>query len=223
MCGRINIIDDNKIRGFLDSLGLQETFVTRYNIAPTENIPVITGDGHGLTIRNMRWWLTPAWAPAMSTKFSMFNARSETVETSKAFRGAFQSRRGIVPISSFIEWKSDVNGKQPHLIRTESGCMALAAIWDTWQQNDYYLESCAILTTKAKDTFSEIHNRMPVIISASNINAWLKPTTNTKVLKDFFDAELSPPLSVCTLSKSCNNTKNKDDRAATPTSDIRYL
>lgn len=220
MCGRINIIDDDGIRGFLASLGLNENLATRYNIAPTENIPVVTNSSNGLAIHNMRWWLNPSWAGEISTRFSMFNARSETIESSKAFRGPFHTRRGVVPISSFIEWKSEEKGKQPYLISTENKFMALAAVWDVWQKDDYYLESCAILTTEAKATFSGIHSRMPVILSAMNISLWLDKTTKAEDLKKLFAPAQSPPLTACTISKIINNARNKDDRAVCPTGEM---
>lgn len=223
MCGRINIIDDEGVRGFLDSLDLKVSLATRYNIAPTENIPVVTKSRDGLALHNMRWWLTPSWAAEVSSKFSMFNARSETIDSSKAFRGPFQSRRGIVPVSSFIEWKSEENGKQPYLISTENKFIALAAIWDVWQRDDYYLESCAIVTTRAKESFSSIHNRMPVMLSKNSISAWLEHTTKAEDLKSLFDPALAPPLKVCTVSKVCNNARNKDDRAVCPTGEISLI
>lgn len=216
MCGRFNIIDDSAVHSLLESLGLDMRLETRYNIAPTESIPVITNTKFGLNMHNMRWWLTPSWVPEITNKFSMFNAKSETVDTSKAFRRPFLNRRGIVPVSSFIEWKEEENGKQPYLIRQPEKALAFAAVWDIWEKDDFYIESCAILTTCAKSSFMHIHSRMPVMLSDAAITEWLEPSTATEYLKRFFNPESAPTLEVFPVSTAINSARNKDDRAVTP-------
>ena len=120
MCGRFNVIDDPLLRALMASLGITAPMPTAANIAPTETVEVVVQDTAGeRMLHPMRWWLTPAWSDGPSTKYSMFNAKSETIATSRAFRGPFKRHRGIVSASSFIEWRSDAGQKQPWLIRSD--------------------------------------------------------------------------------------------------------
>ena len=52
----------------------------------------------------MRWWLTPYWSKEMSTRYSMFNAKAETLGDSTAFKEPLVRRRCVVPMAGFYEW-----------------------------------------------------------------------------------------------------------------------
>lgn len=128
MCGRLNQTGEIKWRDFVTSIRLKPVC----NAAPTEILSLIRGD----RVEPARWWLVPSWAKEISTKYSMFNARSENLTSSKAFRVPFQRQRGIVPISSFIEWRGQKSGKQPWLVTNEQHCFYAAALWDVWNGDD---------------------------------------------------------------------------------------
>ena len=128
MCGRFNIISDPMTQLIMDiiggdfdpiALGLDK-IETRYNIAPTEQVSVILKTAEGeWALRDMRWWLVPGWVNEPSTKYSMFNAKSETLSKSRAFKTSFQRRRCIVPVSGYYEWQKNGNVKLPYYIRPE--------------------------------------------------------------------------------------------------------
>ena len=171
MCGRYNLTDSPIVHVMLEELGIDiGPLPTRYNVAPTEATATIIG-GEQPGILDMRWWFTPAWSDGPSTQYSMFNAKSETIANSRAFRGAFKYRRGIVPVSSFIEWQTKGKAKQPYLISNQEGCLFLAAIWEVWN-NELY--SCAIVTTAASEAFAPLHKRQPVILSMNEALQWLR-------------------------------------------------
>lgn len=130
MCGRFNITEMPGLQNLLDSLGIDVRLPPpRYNVAPIEDV-LLLHDGQG---ELARWWVTPSWAKEVSTKYSMFNARAESLTQSPAFRGPFKSQCGIVPMSSFIEWRTDQGHKQPWLITNKDSPLALAALWDVWR------------------------------------------------------------------------------------------
>ena len=91
---------------YLDELGVDATLHDQYNIAPTESVPIIFEKQGKRECHLARWWLTPGWSSGPDTKFSMFNARAENLETSRAYKGPYHHSRCIIPASSFIEWKS---------------------------------------------------------------------------------------------------------------------
>jgi putative SOS response-associated peptidase YedK len=210
VCGRYNVIDDPFLRELMRDLGIDAVLPTMINVAPTETVPIVIETGAGRELRYMRWWLTPSWSDGPSTQYSMFNAKSETIANSRAFRTPFRRRRGIVPASSFIEWQTDRHGKQPWLIKPEAGAFAFAAIWDHWQKDEVVVESCALITTDAVPGFATIHQRMPVILSLDDYAAWLDPQRQIDKPEHFFKPRLPAPVRIAPLDKAVNNARNKD-------------
>ena len=212
MCGRFNIIDDKGMEALLWELGFDFNFPTRLNIAPTESVPVILDQGQGLTIHEMRWWLTPSWAPEVSTKFSMFNARSETLETSKAFRGPFQHKRAVMPASSFIEWRREGKSKQPYLVRPVEGVFTFAALWDQWEKSESYVESCAMITAEAVPSMTWLHHRMPVMLPLADVEEWLSPDTSKRRLQELMQQGLPAELEAVPITSAINSGRNKSEQ-----------
>lgn len=168
MCGRLNQHPDHthswrEYRGFL------ELEIPRINVAPTESLALIREGRVDLA----RWWLTPSWSDGPSQKYNMFNARSEKLTQSPAFRGPFKSQRGIVPMSSFIEWRTSDGKKQPWSIHREGETLYAAALWDEWRGESETLLSCTIVTTAAAKPFEPWHHRMPVLLEGEEVERWL--------------------------------------------------
>ena len=122
MCGRFNVTSDPLSQLLMELVGLPHPGPQDHNLAPTQSCAVLRMDEAGEPeLAEMRWWLTPYWSKAPSTKYSMFNAKSETAAKSPAFREPYRKRRCVVPISGFYEWaKQEVEGKVnkvPYYIR----------------------------------------------------------------------------------------------------------
>lgn len=158
--------------------------VARYNIAPTQMIPVVRqlpgpGAAEGRIVEMMRWGLVPGWVTDPAAFTLLINARAETAASKPAFRAALRRRRAIVPASGFYEWRAVGTGKarvkQPFLIRPRSGgVMAFAALYEERAvATGEIVASAAILTTTANATLAPIHDRMPVILDAADFAAWL--------------------------------------------------
>jgi len=209
LCGRYNVIDDPLLRELMRELGVADVPATMVNVAPTETVPIVVATAAGRQLRYMRWWLTPSWSDGPSTRYSMFNAKSETVAASRAFRNPFRRHRGIVPASSFIEWHTTPQGKQPWLIKPGSGAFAFAAIWDHWERDGVVLESCALLTTAAVPGFARIHHRMPVMLGPEDFGAWLDPLAEIADPAHFFTPRLPAPVTIAPLDRAVNNARNK--------------
>ncbi|MGI9289176.1 MAG: SOS response-associated peptidase family protein [Pseudomonadales bacterium] len=97
MCGRFNVTDDPYAQTLMRSLGIDIGPLPepRYNIAPTDRIPVIHELDHKRALTQMRWWLVPSWSDGPSQKYAMFNAKSETLAKNRAFRGPFKRSHAI--------------------------------------------------------------------------------------------------------------------------------
>jgi len=148
----------------------------RYNIAPTEPVPVVRAAERGRVLEMRRWGLVPHWAREPGGP-PLFNARAETVAGKPAFREPFRLRRGLAPADGFYEWREAAGRRQPwHVRRRDGGLFAIAALWETWKPPDgETLASCTFLTTEANDAVRPIHDRMPVILPPERWDAWLDP------------------------------------------------
>ena len=210
MCGRINVIDSPGLQQLLQDLGVDTQLPSRVNVAPTEQVGLVRRGDSGVGLDQARWWLTPSWAPAVDQKYSMFNARSETLTTSRAFRTPFKRQRGVVPISSFIEWRTEDGVKQPWLITNESAALAVAALWDVWESDGSALLSCTVVTTEAAPAFSPWHARMPVVLSESEWPGWLDNERTIAADDPLFRSELKCPWQLQPLPRTISNARNKN-------------
>ena len=210
MCGRFNVIDNPGLQQLLQDLGIDLQLPCAVNVAPTEQVNLVRELEAGTLLEPARWWLTPSWARTLDQKYSMFNARSETLASSRAFRKPFRSQRGLVPMSSFIEWRAEDGVKQPWLITNEQQALAVAALWDVWEGGDTPLLSCTLVTTAAAPEFEPWHKRMPVLLTPGECERWLDHTHSIAPDDSLFRAQLKIPLRLQPLSRAVSNSRNKD-------------
>jgi len=181
MCGRfaLTLTPETLREHFLLSEGFE--FNQSYNIAPSQDIVAIRIDEKEAQRvgSSLKWGLIPFWAKDPKIGYKMINARSETAATKPSFRTAFKKRRCLIPTSGFYEWKRiDPKTKQPYYITPKGvNAFGFAGLWEHWKgPNGDVIESAAILTTSANPLMSKIHDRMPVILSASDYDSWLDPS-----------------------------------------------
>jgi len=155
-------------------------WMPRYNIAPTQDVPIVRANGATRELRRVRWGLIPAWAKDEKMGSRMINARAETIAEKPSFRTAFRRRRCLVVTDGFYEWKTMGKTKQPYFIqRADQQPFAFAGLWEQWwgppeQRRIEPLETCTIITTDANPFMAPLHDRMPVILSAADYEPWLK-------------------------------------------------
>src|SRR5262249_50443175 len=138
----------------------------RYNIAPTQDVPVIVHKDTNL-LEMMRWGLIPHWANADKIPTRMFNARAETITEKVSFNRLLPSKRCIVPASGYYEWqKTEGKGKQPFYIHDENDeYLPFAGLYTTWKNPEgKEIHSFTIITTAPTVNLQQIHDRMPVIL-----------------------------------------------------------
>lgn len=227
MCGRFNVTSDPLSQLLMELVGLPHPGPEDLNLAPTQSCAVLRMDSAGEPeLAEMRWWLTPYWTKEPSTKYSMFNAKSETAAKSPAFREPYRKRRCVVPISGFYEWaKHSQDGKVskvPYYIKpSATDGLLLAGLWDRWKnpESDEVLESFTVLTTQAHPAMNFVHHRQPVMLSPEDALAWLDPTKATEDMQEFFSSLLPMELDAIPVSTHVNNARNKDQRVIAPVGD----
>ena len=153
-------------------------FQPNWNLPPSHPAPVVrySPDTGERSLDVLRWGLIPHFLKDAAHARMLNNARAETVAKLPSFRGAFASRRCIVPADAFYEWKRDGKLKQPFAIaRMDGAPLAFGGIWESWTDpaSGDITRSFAIVTTDANGTMAPIHDRMPVVLEAADWPVWL--------------------------------------------------
>lgn len=175
MCGRFTLATSADEIADLFDVGDVPDLRPRYNIAPTQDVPVCRVHEGARGVAELRWGLVPFWADDEKIGNRMINARGETVSEKPAFRAAFKYRRCLIPADGFYEWKKEDDGKQPYRIRRRDGApFAFAGLWEQWSDEDNQkLETFTIITCEAADWVRDLHSRMPVILEPDHFELWL--------------------------------------------------
>ncbi len=175
MCGRYTITSAPEAIRALFRYEEQPNFPPRYNVAPTQPIPIVRLHEGKRQFALVRWGLLPSWVRDPKTFTLLINARGESVIDKPAFRAAMKRRRCLIPADGFYEWKAVGGRKQPYYVRQTSGApMAFAGLWECWTgPNGEEMETAAILTTNANRLLTPIHARMPVIVQPEAFDLWL--------------------------------------------------
>ncbi len=175
MCGRYTITSAPEAIRALFRYEEQPNFPPRYNVAPTQPIPIVRLHEGKRQFALVRWGLLPSWVKDPKTFTLLINARGESVIDKPAFRAAMKRRRCLIPADGFYEWKAVGGRKQPYYVRQTSGApMAFAGLWECWTgPNGEEMETAAIVTTDANRLLTPIHARMPVIVQPEAFDLWL--------------------------------------------------
>ncbi len=221
MCGRYRLSRRKQIiEEHFDSVSGEEDWSPRYNIAPTQPVPVIrqnpTQARRELSL--MRWGLIPSWVKDMSVAAQMINARSETAATKPAFRDPLASRRCLVPADAFYEWKRAGKVMQPYCFEINDGeLFAFAGIWDRWKDpSGQWTKSCSILTTTPNAVTSAVHDRMPVILDRADYDVWLDPgMKNVEAVSEMLKPYDARMMRCYPVSTRINNVANDDPECST--------
>jgi putative SOS response-associated peptidase YedK len=222
MCGRYRLSRRKQIiEEHFDAVSGEEDWSPRFNVAPTQPVPVIRQHPKE-PIRQlslMRWGLIPSWAKDSSVAASMINARAETAVTKPAFRDALKSRRCLIPADGFYEWVRAGKTKQPYCFEVNGGeLFAFAGLWDRWKdRSGNSVETCSILTTTPNTVTAAVHDRMPVILDPDAYDVWLDPgMTNVGAASELlmpYDAQL---MRCYPVSTRINHVANDDEACSAP-------
>jgi len=228
MCGRFALPDNREsiIEAFDIATNIQvepaHLLTPRYNIAPTDQIPVVISNKGERNIASMRWGLIPFRTDGLKGRTAIdkqgkyvntpINARAETVDSNGSFKRSFEKRRCIIPAGGFYEWKRNGPTKIPHWITSsESPWMGFAGLYTWWKSPDSkWIPSCSIITTSANDFMEPIHDRMPVILPEGAYDLWLnQDTQDLSVLKEVLVPYPSVKMKAHPVSSLVNKVSNE--------------
>ncbi|MBT8335124.1 MAG: SOS response-associated peptidase [Gemmatimonadetes bacterium] len=231
MCGRYTLATplDELVEVFDVGHVAFDSWQPRFNVAPTQTLPVVIRGPDGLRrLGPMRWGLVPFWAKDPSIGNRMINARSETVAKKPAFREAFRRRRCVVPMDGFYEWRARAveGSKKPLKVpfwihRPDRRPFGVAGLWERWRGGrkgdadadgakdvgdaDAPLVTFTILTTAASPWMTPLHDRMPAILTdAEATAAWLDPEADAGRLADILKPAPGAFLEAWEVSRAVN-------------------
>jgi putative SOS response-associated peptidase YedK len=223
MCGRYTITSAPEAIRALFRYPERPNFPARYNIAPTQPIPVVRPENHGRHFALVRWGLIPAWVKDPNSFSLLINARSEGVLDKPAFRYAMRRRRCLIPADGFYEWRVAGSGpRQPCYIRRKDGQpMAFAGLWECWMgPSGEEMETAAIVTTHANSVLRPLHDRMPVILSPEVFAQWLGCTeVNAEMAAALLVPAPDDLLEAYPVSTAVNRFANDDSSLIAPVSE----
>jgi putative SOS response-associated peptidase YedK len=179
MCGRYVIISTPEAIRALFGYGERPNFPPRYNVAPTQPIPIVRLHDGKRSFALMRWGLLPSWVKDPKTFPLLINARGESVLDKPAFRNAMRRRRCLIPTDGFYEWQPGPP-KRPYFVQAKRRAdgtappLAFAGLYETWTgPNGEELDTATIITTTANRTLAGVHERMPVFVKPEAFDLWL--------------------------------------------------
>jgi putative SOS response-associated peptidase YedK len=180
MCGRYYFdVDDEELKEVVQKVQNNENMdFNTGEIYPTNVTPIITAENIILA----KWGF-----PNPKRKGYIINARVETLMEKYMFKNLVNTKRCIVPASAYFEWKiiSD-NSKQKtkYIIRKPNSILYMAGLYNTFKNHNKQLSlfdddyedtiQFTIITKEANPSVSFIHNRMPLIFSKEEMQAYLQ-------------------------------------------------
>ena len=222
MCGRYRLSRRKQlVEEYFDTVSDEPEWAPRYNIAPTQPVPVIRQNPTEPSAGDVFDAMGPdsVLGEELLSGPPMINARSETAATTPAFRDPMKFRRCLIPADGFYEWQRTAGAKQPFCFEVNDGeLFAFAGIWDRWKdQSGQWIKSCSILTTTPNAVTSSVHDRMPVILDRDGYDLWLDPGMThieavSQMLKPY-DARL---MRCFPVSARVNRVMNDDAECSVP-------
>jgi putative SOS response-associated peptidase YedK len=242
MCGRFAVTTDpaalaEKIQAINEARSA-ESAGPNYNVAPTTTITTVVrrhdepADEPTRRVRLMRWGLVPPWVKAgpdgapESKGPQLINARADKVTTSPAFRSSAKSKRCLVPMDGYYEWRTNpaTEGKKApktpfYMYRADGEMLFMAGLWSVWKnpgsRSALPLLSCTIVTTDAVGELAEIHDRMPLVVAQRDWDRWLDPDAPADL-----DLLANPPdvrgIEMREISTLVNNVRNNGPELLQP-------
>ncbi|MCA9508560.1 MAG: SOS response-associated peptidase [Myxococcales bacterium] len=212
MCGRFELTDDIDTIACEFNIDTDIEISPNFNIAPSQYIIVVRQNELGQNeIAQARWGLIPSWVSDLKRSPKPINAKIETAHVKPFFRYAFKKRRCLIPANGFFEWKLINDKKQPFLIHKKNNSLLyFAGLWELWQSDEgEVIETATILTTKAVGVITDVHDRMPIILSKKIFGNWLDiQNEDVEFIQAICAENENSHLEIVRVSPLVNSTRN---------------
>lgn len=224
MCGRFTLTRSAAEIAAHFGLGPLPELAPRFNVAPTQQAPIVRVRSSGeRVLERRRWGLVPPWAKDVAVGARMINARVESVAERPAFRDALRRRRCLVPADGFYEWQGRAGRRRPHhLALPEGGLFAIAGLYERWLgPGGEAVDSFALLTRPAQGAVAALHDRMPLIVDTAGYAAWLdREATEPAPLLAGLPEVLGTRLVARPVDTRVNDVRNDDPACLAPPREV---
>ena len=215
MCGRYRLTSTAAELGRQFQTHVHEELLhtrPRFNVAPTDVMPIIRVVDDERWLLPYRWGLIPPWAKDPKIGSMMINARAETAFEKPAFKDALLHRRCLVVVDGVYEWQAGGTKKVPHLITFDDDTpVTLGGLWSSWKHDGTSIHTFTILTTAANEQLRALHDRMPILIDEEDRDAWLDPGRDVIDLARFARQRELPNVRYRAVSSRLGNVRNDDE------------
>lgn len=223
MNARYVVADDPSTMGAHYGLAITDNFPPRYNVAPSQPVPIIRAEpARGRYFGLVRWGFVPGWDRAGTMfKRSIVNIRSETAAEKPSFKHAWRRRHCLFPMNAFYEWLDAADGKDPYCIamNRDMPLFSLAGLWEHWVGADgSEMETAAFLTRDAVHPLTALHDRMPVFVPPAAYDAWLYADERDDAPARAILALAPPTMEFWRVSRRVNSWRPDDARLTEPVS-----
>jgi putative SOS response-associated peptidase YedK len=224
MCGRFTLTRSAAEIAAHFGLGPLPELAPRFNIAPTQEAPIVRVRSSGQRVLELRrWGLVPPWAKDVAVGARMINARVESVAERPAFRDALRRRRCLVPADGFYEWQGRTGRRRPHhLALPDGGLFAIAGLFERWLgPGGEAVDSFTLLTRPAQGAVAALHDRMPLIVDPAGYPAWLdRAASDPAALLAALPEALGARLVARPVDTRVNDVRNDDPACLAPAREV---
>lgn len=222
MCGRFTLTRSAAEVAEHFGLDAAPALPPRYNLAPTQEAPVVRIGSDGERVAELRrWGLVPRWAKDVSVGARQINARAESVAERPAFREALRHRRCLVPADGFYEWQGRAGRKRPHHIALPDGALfAIAGLYESWLgPGGEAVESFTLVTQPATGAVAALHGRMPLILDPEGYATWLARGTLAPEAIPAFSQTRAAALVTRPVDVRVNDVRHDDPACLAPSAE----
>jgi putative SOS response-associated peptidase YedK len=208
MCGRYSLRDPERAFSEFSVVDRSPSIQPRYNIAPTQLVPVVRADEQGRHIDSLKWGLVSrrGGRPVIMVRLESLGRG--------AFGTSFQTRRCILVADGFYEWEQRGKQRVPHYIhRTDNAPLALAGIWEPGDP-----PTCTVITKPAVAPILDLHDRMPATVARADYERWLDPNFNDpEAVAELLSGDIGIDLAVTEVGLWVNSAAHEDPECIEPT------
>ncbi|MFC5468019.1 SOS response-associated peptidase [Cohnella suwonensis] len=152
-------------------------YLRRFNIAPTQQIPIIQQIGEERCLNQHRWGLMPYWGK------NSINASLDMLSDRNYLRLMLRKKRCVIPCSGFYVWRTEGKSKSAwRVVHRTLSTFAMPGIYDVWldsERNEFPMS-----TVITRGALFETGDPLPVILDEESMDAWLDPReTRPEVLQ----------------------------------------
>ena len=185
-------------------------FKPRYNCAPTQLLPVITGAARK-GISTFYWGMHPSFAKQKTLSERIINQPAEQISERTALKKMLMRHRCIIPADGFFGWKKV--GKKTmvpyRFMFSENQLFSIAGIWTEFEnEKDEEIHTFTMITIPSSEDVLQVQDRMPLILDVEQERIWLDAEAPEHRLMELLKTYPKEELISYTVSSGIKDIKN---------------